>query len=66
MEINEILLYVNKVKSTLACPIDEGFIEPNVTDDDRVYVYCLSCSWKAYLGTDAERILSDLAHTLTS
>jgi len=32
----------------LACPLDQGFLLPNQTDEDEVYLYCLSCQYKKF------------------
>ena len=34
----------------LACPLDQGFLLPNQNDEDEVYLYCLSCSYKKFIG----------------
>lgn len=50
------------MKSTLACPLDDGLLEPRVTyDTDDVEIYCLSCSWTQVLGENAIDNLENLA-----
>jgi hypothetical protein len=34
----------------LACPLDQGFLLPNQNDQDEVYLYCLSCEYKKFIG----------------
>ena len=34
----------------LVCPLDQGFLLPNQTIDDEVYLYCLSCEYKKFIG----------------
>jgi hypothetical protein len=34
----------------LACPLDQGFLLPNQNDEDEVYLYCLSCEYKKFIG----------------
>jgi hypothetical protein len=34
----------------LACPLDQGFLLPNQNDQDEVYLYCLSCKYKKFIG----------------
>jgi hypothetical protein len=34
----------------LACPLDQGFLLPNQNDQDEVYLYCLSCQYKKFIG----------------
>jgi hypothetical protein len=41
--------------------MDEGQLEPRVTYEDDVEIYCLSCSWKQTLGLDAVHNLVNLA-----
>lgn len=36
----------------LLCPSDEEELYPNLTEDDRLYLYCLSCNYKNYLGLE--------------
>jgi hypothetical protein len=34
----------------LECPLDQGFLLPNQNDEDEVYLYCLSCEYKKFIG----------------
>jgi hypothetical protein len=34
----------------LACPLDQGLLLPNQTNEDEVYLYCLSCEYKKFIG----------------
>ena len=34
----------------LACPLDQGLLLPNQNDEDEVYLYCLSCEYKKFIG----------------
>lgn len=36
----------------LECPMDQGFLMPNVDLNDRIYLYCLSCSYKTTIGSN--------------
>ena len=36
----------------LICPMDQLQLYPNLTDDDKLFLYCLSCSYKNYVGLD--------------
>lgn len=38
--------------SKMDCPLDQGLLMPNQTVDDKVYLYCLSCSYKKEIGLD--------------
>jgi hypothetical protein len=66
MSPKEIIYHFNQIKETLACPIDEGFLEPSLDDDDNVVIRCMSCKYKQVLGTYAAEKIRDLSHTLTS
>ena len=35
----------------LNCPMDQGPLLPNMDLDDKIYLYCLSCSFKKNLGS---------------
>ena len=42
----------------LECPMDQGPLMPNMDENDNIYLYCLSCSYKNVIGTDLyEKIL---------
>lgn len=34
----------------LACPVDQGLLSVNQDIDDSIFLYCLSCSYKKYIG----------------
>lgn len=34
------------------CPLDQGLLMPNQDLNDEIYLYCLSCSYKKYIGLD--------------
>lgn len=34
------------------CPMDQGLLMCNIDYDDKIFLYCLSCDYKKYLGTD--------------
>ena len=36
----------------LECPMDQGLLMSNLDFDDQIYLYCLSCSYKKYIGID--------------
>jgi hypothetical protein len=36
----------------LTCPIDESLLMPNLTLDDKLYLYCLDCSYKNFVGLE--------------
>lgn len=38
--------------SEMACPIDQGLLFPNIDVEDKIYLYCISCNYKSYIGTD--------------
>jgi hypothetical protein len=43
------------------CPIDQGLLFPNIDVEDKVYLYCISCNYKSYIGTD---LYSDMKRTV--
>ena len=32
------------------CPLDQGLLMPNQDLEDKIYLYCLSCEYKKYIG----------------
>lgn len=34
----------------LECPMDQGLLMPNLTIDDKEYLYCLSCNYQKFIG----------------
>ena len=34
----------------LECPMDQGLLMPNMTLDDKEYLYCLSCNYQHFIG----------------
>ena len=36
--------------SRLECPLDQGPLMPNLREDDIIFLYCLSCSYKKDIG----------------
>lgn len=36
----------------IECPIDQGLLASNLDFEDKAYLYCLSCSYKKYVGLD--------------
>ena len=40
--------------SKLECPMDQGPLFPNMTIEEDIYMYCLSCSYRKDLGLDSE------------
>ena len=34
----------------LECPMDQGLLSCNLSEDDIIYMYCLSCNYKKTLG----------------
>ena len=37
--------------SKLECPMDQGPLLCNLDFEDNIYLYCLSCEYKKYIGT---------------
>lgn len=40
--------------SKLECPMDQGSLFPNMTIEEDIYMYCLSCSYRKDLGIDSK------------
>ena len=38
--------------SKVDCPLDQGLLMPNQDNDDKIYLYCLSCDYKKDIGLD--------------
>ena len=38
--------------SKLECPLDQGLLMPNIDDNDNIFLYCLSCSYKNNMGLE--------------
>ncbi len=36
--------------SKLACPLDQGLLAPNQDLNDKIYLYCISCDYKSFIG----------------
>ena len=41
----------------LECPMDQGLLFSNLDLEDNIYLYCLSCSYKKFIG---EKAYSDI------
>jgi hypothetical protein len=41
----------------LECPMDQGLLLSNLDSEDNIYLYCLSCSYKKFIG---EKAYSDI------
>jgi hypothetical protein len=48
----------------LECPMDQGPLMPNIDENDNIYLYCLSCSYKKVMGTDLYDKLSKQVNEL--
>ena len=38
--------------SKLECPLDQGLLMPNLDEEDKIYLYCLSCDYKNIMGLE--------------
>ena len=34
------------------CPLDQGLLMPNQDINDKIYLYCLSCEYKNFIGLE--------------
>lgn len=32
------------------CPLDQGLLFANSDNDDNIYIYCISCDYKKFIG----------------
>lgn len=32
------------------CPLDQGLLFANIDKDDKIFLYCISCDYKKYIG----------------
>ncbi len=45
----------------LECPMDQGSLLCNLDLEDNIYLYCLSCEYKNYVGVQVyERIMNEV------
>jgi hypothetical protein len=35
----------------MVCPLDQGLLFSNEDTEEKIFVYCLSCHYKSYIGT---------------
>jgi hypothetical protein len=36
----------------ILCPLDGGLLMPNQDFEEKIYLYCLSCEYKKYIGIE--------------
>lgn len=36
--------------SRIECPMDQGLLQVNLDIEDNIYLYCLSCNYKNFIG----------------
>jgi hypothetical protein len=36
---------------SLDCPLDQGLLFANIDMEDQIFLYCISCDYKKYIGT---------------
>jgi hypothetical protein len=34
----------------MVCPLDQGLLFSNQDNEDKIFVYCISCQYKNYIG----------------
>lgn len=37
--------------SEMVCPLDQGLLFSNQDDKEEIFLYCLSCQYKSYIGS---------------
>jgi DNA-directed RNA polymerase subunit M/transcription elongation factor TFIIS len=35
---------------SMDCPLDQGLLFANMDNDDQIFLYCISCEYKKYIG----------------
>lgn len=54
MKIQIVSKYLSLAKEGLVpqmdCPLDQGPLFPNLDNDDNIFLYCISCNYKSYIG----------------
>jgi len=50
----------------LECPMDQGPLFPNLDQDDNIFLYCLSCSFKKMMGSVDYQNLVSLVKTVSN
>lgn len=65
-----LILANNGIVEKYDCPMDpeHGSLQPNIDLNDKVFIYCLYCSYKRYLGIETlkDMELQVIDHTLQS
>jgi hypothetical protein len=34
----------------MACPLDQGLLFSNIDNEDKIFIYCISCEYKMHIG----------------
>ena len=54
MKIQYVSKYLSLSKEGLVpridCPVDQGSLLCNTDNEDKIFLYCLSCNYKKYIG----------------
>ncbi len=56
MKIQVVSKYLSLAEEGLVqkmeCPLDQGLLMPNQDNDDKIFLYCLSCEYKKIIGLE--------------
>lgn len=56
MKIQYVSKYISLSEEGLVprieCPMDQGLLMCNQTDEDQIYLYCLSCNYQRIIGSE--------------
>jgi len=57
-----ILLSNNKLVPPFLCEWDSehGSVYPNIDNDDKIFLYCIACDYKNYIGMDTYELMKNL------
>lgn len=42
------------------CPLDQGLLFANIDGEDQIFLYCLSCDYKKYIGLQMYEMMGRL------
>ena len=49
---------------SLGCPMDQGLLFSNQDEEDKIYLYCLSCDYKKYIGVHLYKNMEGLINAI--
>jgi hypothetical protein len=46
------------------CPLDQGLLFVNIDGEDKIFIYCLSCNYKKYIGVHLYKKMEGLMNAI--